>query len=103
MSKYYFKYHKNKYQLAIPAQIDERTTNYMSNLDEIFNIVDEFLVKATDKKDIVKLKDIYEMVKSSEMYLNMNKEDKRKLNYKTFCSRSFFKSMLGKLLKKLKF
>ena len=28
------------------------------------------------------------MVKSSEMYfLSMNKEDKRKLNYKAFCSR----------------
>ena len=59
----------------------------MSSSDGTVNNVDELLGKTTDRKDIVKLKDIYEMVKSSEMYLNMNKEDKRKLNYKTFCSR----------------
>ena len=79
LSKYYFKYHKNKCQLAIPTQIDERSTNYMSNSDEISNIFDEFLLKTTDKKDIVKLKDIYEMVKSSDMYLNMNISPQRNL------------------------
>jgi hypothetical protein len=46
------------------------------------------------------------MVKSSEMYLNMNKEDKRKLNYKTFCSRLesnlFLKKYVGETSEKTK-
>ena len=76
----------------------------MSSSDGTVNNVDELLGKTTDRKDIVKLKDIYEMVKSSEMYLNMNKEDKRKLNYKTFCSRLesnlFLKKYVGETSEK---
>ena len=87
LSKYYLKYYKNKYQLAIPMQIDERTRNYMSNSDEIFNIIDEVLINSNDKNDIIKVKELFEIVKSSEIYLNMNKEEKRKLNYKTFCAK----------------
>ena len=83
LSKYYLKYYHNKCQLAIPMQIDERTRNYMSNSDEIFNIIDEVLVNSNDKNDIIKVKELFEIVKSSEIYLNMNKEEKRKLNYKT--------------------
>ena len=68
-------------------QIDERTRNHMSNSDEIFNIIDEVLINSNDKNDIIKVKELFEIVKSSEIYLNMNKEEKRKLNYKTFCSK----------------
>ena len=78
----------------------------MSSSDGTVNNVDELLGKTTDRKDIVKLKDIYEMVKSSEMYLNMNKEDKRKLNYKTFCSKLesnlFLKKYVGETFEKTK-
>ena len=78
LSKYYLKYNKNKCQLAIPMQIDERTRNYVSNSDEIFNIIDEVLINSNDKNDIIKVKELFEIVKSSDMYINMNKEEKRK-------------------------
>ena len=59
----------------------------MSNSDEIVNIIEEVLVKTNDKNDIIKLKELFEIVKTSDMYMNMNKEEKRKLNYKTFYSK----------------
>jgi hypothetical protein len=59
----------------------------MSSSDGTVNNVDELLGKTTDRKDIIKLKELFEIVKSSDMYMNMNKEEKRKLNYKTFCSK----------------
>ena len=87
LTKYYNQHYEHKCQLEIPKLIEERTTNYMSNSDEIVNIIEEVLVKTNDKNDIIKLKELFEIVKSSDMYMNMNKEEKRKLNYKTFCSK----------------
>ena len=87
LTKYYKQHYEHKCQLEIPKLIEERTTNYMSNSDEIVNIIEEVLVKTNDKNDIIKLKELFEIVKSSDMYMNMNKEEKRKLNYKTFYSK----------------
>lgn len=59
----------------------------MSNSDEIFNIVDEILEKTNDKNNIVKIKDLFELTKGTDFYINMTKEQKRNFNYKNFCSK----------------
>jgi phage/plasmid-associated DNA primase len=86
LTEYYYEY--NKYgSLNIPDEIEERTMNYISDSDEIFNIINDILEKTNDKTDTIKLKDIFEMAKSTDNYFNMTKEQKRNFNYKNFCSK----------------
>lgn len=84
--EYYYKYNKIG-SLIIPNIIEERTINYMSNSDEIFNIVNDILEKTNDKKDFIKIKDLFELAKKNDYYINMSKEQKRKFNYNFFCSK----------------
>ena len=96
--KHYKSYIDNNNNLTIPKIIVDRTNNYMENSDDIFNIINEFYEKTPEKKDIVKLKDVYEMFKSSDIYFNSSKDDKKKLIYKSFCSKLqsnlFFRTLI---------
>ena len=96
--KHYKNYINNNNNLTIPKIIVDRTNSYMENSDDIFNIINEFYEKTTEKKDIVKLKDVYEMFKSSDIYFNSSKDDKKKLIYKSFCtklqSNLFFRTLI---------
>lgn len=84
LTEYYHEYNKNG-SLIIPEIIEKRTMEYMSNSDEIFCIVDEILEKTNDKKDFIKIKDLFELAKGIDYYVNMTKEQKRNFNYKNFC------------------
>jgi len=86
LTKYYYEYNKTS-SLIIPNVIEERTMNYMSNSDEIFSLVDEILEKTNDKNDFIKIKDLFELTKGTDFYINMSKEQKRNFNYKNFCSK----------------
>lgn len=96
--KHYKSYIDNNNNLTIPKIIVDRTNSYMENSDDIFNIINEFYEKTPEKKDIIKLKDVYEMFKSSDMYFNSSKDDKKKLIYKSFCSKLqsnlFFRTLI---------
>lgn len=83
---YYYEYN-NFGSLIIPDIIEERTMNYMSDSDEIYNIINDILLKTNDKNDFVKLKDLYELAKNNNIFINMSKEQKRNFNYKNFCSK----------------
>jgi len=85
-TKYYYEYNKIG-SLIIPDVIEERTLNYMSNSDEIFSIVDEILEKTNNKNDFIKIKELFELAKNTDFYINMTKEHKRNFNYKNFCSK----------------
>ena len=82
--EHFFEYNKFG-SLIIHCIIQERTNNYMSNSDEIFNVVEDLLEKTNDKKDFVKIKDLFELAKNNDYYINMSKEHKRNFNYKNFC------------------
>lgn len=62
--------------------------------------------KTDDKKDIIKLKDIFEMYKISDQYQNSTKQEKRDFNYKNFCfkleSNIFFRTLIKKNKDKIK-
>ena len=69
------------------------------NFLEIQNyIIEENYIKTDNKKDIIPLKEIYNIFKDSEIYINSTKEQKRKMNYKNFIEKIknniFFRSYL---------
>jgi len=73
---------------------EEERTNYSKKRKEnkikdatnniYFIWFDSIYEKTKDKKDIIKLKDIYEEYKSSDYFNNLNKLQKRTDNYKNF-------------------
>jgi len=100
LTRYYKVYKANNYQLVIPSIILTRNHNYMSGSDDIYNFIDEYYTKTDNKKDTIKLKEVYENFKNSDYFLNMSKEEKRKNNYKKFCeniqTNMFMKSFIKK-------
>lgn len=84
LTKHCTNYLNNNKQFVIPDEIHQRKMKYMSASDEIFNYMDEFFKITEDKKDTIKLKEIFDHFKSTEYYQNQTKLEKRNLNYKAF-------------------
>jgi hypothetical protein len=88
----------NNYNIKIPEVIDIRTREYMQNSDAFYNVIEENYIKTDNKKDVIPLKEIYNIFKESEIYINSTKEQKRKMNYKNFIEKIktniFFRSYL---------
>ena len=82
--KDYFKIYKSE-GLVIPKVVRSLTNEYMAVSDDIYEWVNDNFKKTGDKNDIIKLKEVYEVFKSSEYFSNLTKIDKRKYNYKYFC------------------
>mgnify|MGYP003115295927 CR=1 FL=1 len=61
-----------------------RTKEYICNSDFVATFVKENTEKVKDSKKFIQLKDLHSIMKCSEEYLNMNKEEKRKYNLKYF-------------------
>ena len=96
----HFKTFRNKnYNVQIPEIIDVRTREYMQNSDVLFNVINENYIKTDNEKDIVPLKEIHNIFKDSDIYINSTKDQKRKMNYKIFIEKIktniFFRSYLN--------
>ena len=57
---------------------------YIILIGNLYNIIKENYIKTDSIKDIIPFKEIYNMFKESEFYINSTKEQKRKMNYKNF-------------------
>jgi phage/plasmid-associated DNA primase len=86
LTKYYQIYKNNNYQLNIPDCVKQRSMEYLQNSDEYYNFIDENYTKTDNKKDIIKLKELFEQYKNTDDYFNLSKEKKRENNYKNFCA-----------------
>ncbi len=86
LTKYYNNYKNNSYQLNIPDCVKFRNMEYMKMSDDYYNFIEDNFEKTDNKKDIIKLKEVYEIYKNTEDYSNLSKEQKRKNNYKNFTS-----------------
>jgi len=88
----------NNFNIKIPEIINVRTQEYMQNSDAFYNVIEENYKKTDSIKDIVPLKEIYNIFKGSEIYINSTKDQKRKMNYKNFIEKIktniFFRSYL---------
>ena len=94
----------NNYNIQIPQIIDVRVREYMQNSDALFNIIEENHIKTNDKNNIVLLKEIYNIFKNSDIYINSTKDQKRKMSYKNFIeelrTNIFFRSYLTTKMKR---
>ena len=84
LTEHYKEYNTNNSTLPIPDEIDIRNKAYLKDSDEFLNWFDDNFEKTNEKKDIIKIKFIYENFKSSSFFNNLNKVQKRQNNYKSF-------------------
>ena len=96
--KHFKIFRDNNFNIKIPEIINVRTQEYMQNSDAFYNVIEENYKKTDSIKDIVPLKEIYNIFKGSEIYINSTKDQKRKMNYKNFIEKIktniFFRSYL---------
>ena len=59
----------------------------MASSDELLNWFEDKYEKTNDPKDIIKLKDIYELFTRGDYFINLNKIQKRQMNYKNFINK----------------
>jgi hypothetical protein len=53
-------------------------------MDKINQYINDKYVKTDNKKDCIKMKDIFNEFKDNEVYINMTKKEQRELTYKKF-------------------
>ena len=63
-------------------EIKDRTRDYLQDSDDLYAVINESLEKTKDKSDYITIKDIFQIYKSSDYYLNLSKKQKREQNYK---------------------
>jgi phage/plasmid-associated DNA primase len=80
----YKKLQMTDHELKIPAVVAKRTLNYLNQSFPILELFNDYYVKTDNKKDILKLKDVYEKLKNTDTFYNFTKEQKRKYNLKNF-------------------
>jgi len=76
---------KNNYKLTIPAVVEKRTQDYLNQSFPILDLFNEKYIKTGNKKDIIKLKDVFDTLKTTDTYNEYSKKMKLKYNYKYFC------------------
>jgi len=80
-------YAEDNCNLKIPFSIKERSNQYLEMSCELMQWILDTYEKTDDFKDIVTVKEIYELFKNSEYYNNLSKNEKRKNNVKSFIER----------------
>jgi P4 family phage/plasmid primase-like protien len=80
----YKEYIKNGSKLPITDEIRERNKEYLQSSDDIGEWINDEYTKTENDKDRIKLKNIFEYYKSSEVYRNMDKKEQRMMTYKSF-------------------
>ena len=65
--------------IYVPECVKEATKNYIDNNDNIYNWVLENYELTTEKQDVIKIKDMYELYKESDEYKNAYKKERKTL------------------------
>ena len=84
LSRYHKKYLDNKREIITPDHILKRNRVYLADSDELLNWLEENYEPTESKKDIIKIKSIFEEYKKSQFFENLTKGQKRTNNYKSF-------------------
>jgi phage/plasmid-associated DNA primase len=108
--EYYEKFKEAKYLIDnIPEKLQQENTTFISNNDDLYCWFKEKYIKSDEleiwkieqKKDIIinnilQLKDIYDEYKSSDLFINLSKAEKRKNNYSIFREKIIEKDIFKK-------
>ena len=84
VSKYFKEYHTKGF--VLPECIKALNKQYLEMSDNLNQWVQENCKKA-DKNECEKLKTLFALYKYSDQFKNCSKEEKRRNNYKTFCTK----------------
>jgi phage/plasmid-associated DNA primase len=80
---YYRLFKQDGYVLkGAPQSIVDMSKAYMSDCDNFFNWFNEVYDKTDNNHDVVKMCDLYDIFRSSDLYLNLSKKEKRSMNKK---------------------
>jgi phage/plasmid-associated DNA primase len=74
----------NKNGLVLPTEITNENKKYLQQSDKIYQFIDDKYILTDNNKDYIKMKDIFNEFKYSEVYINMTKKEKGELTYKNF-------------------
>ena len=80
----YQRYTADQCHLKIPKSIKERSNEYLENSSELYQWILDTYEKTDNKKDMVKIKDMYSTFKTSDFYHDLSKSDRRKFNQDYF-------------------
>ena len=67
-------------ELYIPERVVKLSKAYVISSDETYNWVMDIYEVSKDENDVVKIKDLYTEYKMSDLYTNLSKAEKRKIN-----------------------
>lgn len=78
--KYYrIFYDEGKILKNAPKSISDASKQYISDSDDFVNWFNESYIITQDETDFIKLKDVYDKFKLSDLWTNMNKSERRKM------------------------
>lgn len=80
----YKEYKENNYDLCVSKSINDRTLQYLQMSSDIIGWIEDNYEKTDNIKDVIKLREMWNLFKESEYYNNLSKSDKRKYNEKYF-------------------
>lgn len=84
LMKAYKKYQEREYHFDIPQSVRNRANEYLEMSSKLTTWINDNYVKTDNRKDVVKLQDVYNKFKCSSYFENLTKADKRSYNYKYF-------------------
>jgi len=70
--------------LVSPVEVLVENKKYLQDSDRVFSTISDLVEKTDDKKDYIKLKELYTSYTNTEYYKNLTKLQKRDDNYKAF-------------------
>jgi len=76
--------------IYVPDAVKKATQDYLLSCDDIVGFLDDVIeytgydINDPDKQDFVSAKELFDLYKSSEAYINKNKQEKRKYNQSVF-------------------
>ena len=76
---------RNNHLLTIPQNVKDRTNIYLNQSLPIIEIFNEKYVKTGNNNDILKLKDVFHSLKTSNAYYDLPKASQRKCTYNSMC------------------
>ena len=97
----YKNYKLNKHTFEIPKSIKERTTQYLEMSCNILQWFKDNYKHTGEKSDICKMRDLYDDFSSSNYFINLTKNEKRKYNKSYFSDYISTNSAIGKYHKEM--
>jgi len=90
----------NKNGLILPTEITNENKKYLQQSDKIYQFIDDKYIMTNNNKDCIKMKEVFNEFKNSEIYINMTKKEKGDLTYKNFDELLSKNLFLKKFIKK---